>query len=400
MTSRDIVGFAGTALLEHRRRTVLSLLGVAIGATAVVFLTGLGEGARAFVQGEFETLGSNLVIVIPGKNETTGAFPGVGGVPNDLTLDDALALRRQLRGIRSVIPMSTATDLVSFRERRRQLAILGTTREFFSAMNLRASRGSLLPEGELERGASIAVLGNKAARELFQDRDPIGEVIRVGDARMRVIGVLAPRGTQMGRNMDDSIFAPAATVMQLFNRHSLARIMIELNAYADSEPVVDQVIAIMTDRHDEEDITCITQAAVMDSLGGILRTLTLAVGGIAAISLAVAGIGIMNVMLVSVSERTSEIGLLKAVGARGRDVLAVFLTESALLSAAGGIVGLGLGRSLLTLVEYLYPAIPATTPLWVVLSVLAMAISTGPIFGVLPAWRAMQLEPVSSLRRG
>lgn len=400
MTSRDIVGFAATALLEHRRRTLLSLLGVAIGATAVVFLTGLGEGARAFVQGEFETLGSNLVIVVPGKNETAGAFPGVGGVPNDLTLDDARVLQRELRGIQSVVPLSLATDLVSYRERRRQLAILGTTRDFFAVMNLELARGSLLPESDFERGAGVVVLGNQSARELFQDRDPIGEVVRVGDARMRVIGVLAERGTQLGQNIDDSVFAPVASVMQTFNRSSLARVLIELNAYADADGVAGQVIAIMADRHDEEDVTCITQAAVMDSLGGILRTLTLAIGGIAAISLAVAGIGIMNVMLVSVSERTPEIGLLKAVGARGRDVLAVFLTESALLSAAGGLVGLALGRAGLQLVEVVYPAIQATTPLWIVLAVLAMTISTGPLFGVLPAWRAMQLEPVSSLRKG
>ncbi|MDP6980885.1 MAG: ABC transporter permease [Myxococcota bacterium] len=400
MSGRDIVGFAANALLEHRRRTLLSLLGVAMGATAVVFLTGLGEGARLFVRGEFETLGSNLVVVLPGKNETAGALPGVGGVPNDLTIEDARALSRELRGARAVIPISTGTDLVSFRERRRQVAIVGTTRKFFDAMNLRVARGSFLPTAELGRGSSVAVLGNKAARELFQDRDPIGEVVRVGDARMRVIGVLASRGTQMGQNIDDMLFAPATTVMQLFNRSSLRRIMVQLNAYADADAMVEQIIAIMTERHDEEDVTCITQAAVMESLGGILRALTLAVGGIAAISLAVAGIGIMNVMLVSVSERTSEIGLLKAVGARGRDILAVFLIESALLSAMGGVLGLALGRSLLLLVSYLYPKVPATTPLWIVLSVLAMAISTGPLFGVIPAWRAMQLEPVASLRKG
>ncbi|MCP5039743.1 MAG: FtsX-like permease family protein [bacterium] len=400
MKGVDVVRFAATALLQHRRRTLLSLLGVAMGATAVVFLTGIGEGARLFVLDEFQSLGSNLVIVLPGKTETAGAFPGIGGVPNDLTLDDARALGRQLRGIRRVVPMSSATDMVSHRERRRQLIILGTTRDFFFAQNLRARRGSLLPEVDLDRGAAVAVLGHKAASELFRDENPIGKVVRIGDARMRVIGVLTERGTQMGQNIDDMVFAPVATVMQIFNRTSLFRIMIELNAYADADLIVDQVIAVMTDRHDEEDVTCITQAAVMDSLGGILQTLTMAVAGIAAISLAVAGIGIMNVMLVSVAERTSEIGLLKAVGARGNQVLAVFLTESALLSVAGGALGLALGRGLLEIVMWVYPAVPASTPLWVVVAVVVMAISTGPLFGVIPAWRAMHLDPVSALGKG
>ncbi len=400
MRATDVIRFSANALLQHRRRTMLSLLGVAIGVTAVVFLTGLGEGARGFVLAEFQSLGSNLVIVIPGKNETTGAFPGVGGVPNDLTLDDARALRRGLRGIRRVIPMTTATDIVSYRERRRQLGILGTTREFFYSQELHAERGSLLPESEFDRGAPVAVLGNKVARELFREDDPLGKVIRIGDARMRVIGVLASRGTQMGQNIDDTVFAPVASVMQVFNRTSLFRILIELNAYADADAIREQIIAVMIDRHEEEDITCITQAAVVDSLGGILQALSFAISGIGTISLAVAGIGIMNVMLVSVSERTPEIGLLKALGVSGNQVLAVFLTEAALLSTAGGAVGLAFGTGLLELVTIFYPSVPANTPAWAISSVLGLAMLTGPLFGVMPAWRAMRLDAVASLSGG
>lgn len=397
MKATDVVQFAANSLLQHRRRTLLSLLGVAMGATAVVFLTGLGDGARTFVLGEFKAIGSNLVIVMPGKTETTGMFPGFGGVPNDLTLDDANALRRRLRGIRRVIPMTSASDVVSHRQHRRRVTIIGTTRDFFRAQGLRAERGSLLPDAEFGRAAPVAVIGSKVARELFQERDPIGKVIRIGDARVRVIGVLTDRGTQMGMHVDDTVFAPVASVMQIFNRNSLFRILIEVNAHADADAVKQQIIAVIIDRHDEEDVTCVTQAAVLESLGGILRTLTLAIGGVGAISLAVAGIGIMNVMLVSVSERTSEIGLLKALGAKGNQVLAVFLTEAALLSTTGGLLGLAIGTSLLELLTVVYPKVPVSTPMWAMASTLALAMITGPMFGVMPAWRAMRMEPVTAL---
>jgi len=400
VSAGDIFAFAGNALLQHRRRTLLSLLGVAVGVTAVVFLTGLGEGARRYVMGQFASLGTNLVIVMPGKVETKGGLPGVGGVPNDLTLDDTLALQRGLRGARRIIPVSLANDTVSYKERRRQLIVVGTTPDFFPARQISIRLGRLLPESALDRGASVAVIGHTVAEELFKETEPIGEVIRVGDARMRVIGVIEERGQQMGQDVDQMVFAPVATVMRLFNRSSLFRILVELNVYGDAELVKQQVIDIIIDRHDEEDVTIISQDAILDSLGGILDALTMAVAGIGGISLVVAGIGIMNVMLVSVSERTAEIGLLKALGANRTQILSVFLTEAALLSMAGGAIGLGLGWASLQLLVSIYPAIPAAAPLWAVATVLALALVTGPIFGVLPALRAMRLDPVAALTRG
>jgi putative ABC transport system permease protein len=400
MSSGDVFAFAATALLQHRRRTLLSLLGVAVGVTAVVFLTGLGEGARRYVMNQFASLGTNLVIVLPGKVETKGGLPGVGGVPNDLTLDDALTLKRSLRGAKRVIPVSLANDTVSYQERRRQLIVVGTTPDFFPARQLEIRRGQLLPESALDRGAPVAVIGHTVAQELFRETDPIGEVLRVGDARMRVIGVIEERGQQMGQDVDQMVFAPVATVMRLFNRSSLFRIIIELNVYGDAELVKQQVIDVIIDRHDEEDVTIISQEAILDSLGGILDALTMAVAGIGGISVVVAGIGIMNVMLVSVSERTSEIGLLKALGANRQQVLSVFLTEAALLSMAGGAIGLGLGWAALQLLVTIYPAIPATPPVWAVATVLGLAVVTGPIFGVIPALRAMRMDPVSALTRG
>ncbi len=397
MNPLDILRIAFLALRQHRRRTFLSLLGVTIGVTAVVFLTGLAEGARRYVVNEFSALGSDILILIPGKTETTGAFPGVGKPPNDLTLDDARSLAHSLRGIRNVVPVAVGSDSVSFQERRRQVLIIGTSHGYMETRELSVARGRFLPDEEFHRGTPVAVLGSTLARELFAERNPVGEVIRVGGGRMRVIGVLAPRGEQMGQDVDDMVYAPVATVMQLFNRTSLFRVLIELETHTEVEGVKEQTRALIEERHEEEDITLLTQDAVLDSLAGVLQALTLALGGIGGISIAVAGIGIMNVMLVAVSERRAEVGLLKAVGAKQRQILAIFLTEATLLSSAGGVIGLALGWGTVKLVVFLYPTLPAATPLWAVAGVLGLAMATGPLFGVIPAWRASRLDPVTTL---
>lgn len=397
MTWADIIRFAANALGQHRRRSVLSLLGVVIGVVAVVSLTALGEGARRYVVDQFAALGNGLLVVIPGKTDTTGALPGVGGAPNDLTLEDARALGRQLQEVLRVVPITAGAATISRLERSRQALIVGTTRDFLRVRELAITRGRFLPEGEFERGAPVIVLGRKLAAELFEDREPIGEPVRVGDWRMRVIGLLARRGTQMGMDLDEAAMVPVATGLRMSNRESLMRVVLQLRPGADMALVKRKVIALMRDRHGEEDITCMSQDAVMSSLSSILRALTLALAGIAGISLSVAGIGIMNVMLVSVSERTAEVGLLKALGASGSQILLVFLSEAVLLSGAGGAVGLGLGWLLIEILVAIYPAVPASPPLWAVAAVVVVSLATGTLFGVLPAWRASRLDPVSAL---
>jgi putative ABC transport system permease protein len=395
----DLARFAWGAVVGHGLRSGLSLLGMGVGVAAVILLTALGEGARAYVAGQFASLGSNLLIVVPGKTETTGGLPGLGRPPNDLTLDDFEAVVRRLRQVERAAPISTATGAVSHGERRRQMAVIGTTSDFLEVRKLQIGRGLFLPPLEIGRGASVAVLGDRTARELFPGVDPVGQIVRVDEWRMRVIGVLAPRGTQMGLDVDDLIVIPVATAMRLFNRSSLFRMILEVRSYAGLEATAASVVQILKDRHGEEDVTVISQDSVVATLGSILRTLTLVLAAIASISLSVAGIGIMNVMLVSVSERTSEVGLLKALGVGRGQIVAAFLTEAVLLSVAGGLVGLGAGYLGVRVVVALYPDFPASPPLWAVGAAVLVALTVGVVFGVLPARRAARLDPIAALSR-
>lgn len=398
MTAGDLVAFATRAVRGHRVRTGLTLTGVAIGVAAVIVLTALGDGARRYVMAQFENLGSNMIAVVPGKTETTGAAAFMSVTTEDLTLADAEALGR-LPGVQRMAPMAMGSETVSHGRRSRQVAVLGSTGDFLEVRRLTLGRGRFLPPGELRRGPAVAVLGAAVARELFPSDDPLGKVVRVADVRARVIGVLAPQGTQLGLDLDEVAIVPVARAMRLFNRRSLYRVLLDVRAHADLETVKDRVLALMTERHGEEDVTVVTQDAVMSAFGRILRALTLALAAIAAVSLAVAGIGIMNVMLVSVAERTAEVGLLRAVGVGRAQVAAVFLAEAALLALAGGVLGLAVGGAAVWGLVALYPALPARPPLWAVASALGVAVAIGLVFGLLPARRAARLDPVSALGR-
>ena len=396
MSAADLFRFCLQALSGHRLRTMLSLLGMAIGVAAVITLTALGEGARLYVVDQFASIGSNLLIVVPGKTETTG-IPGVAAAANDLTLEDSRAIQRSIPEASKVAPFVIGTESVAHGSRRRQVAIVGSTRELLEVRRFALARGEFLPAEELRRGRPVVVLGAKAARELFPGEEPVGQVVRIGGWRMRVIGVLAPKGVQLGADVDESAVVPVATGMRMFDRRSLFRIMIQVRGGADLEVVKARVVRLLAERHGEEDITVLTQDAIVSTFSQILAALTLALGAIAAISLSVAGIGIMNVMLVSVSERTREVGLLRALGVRRRQVLAVFLTESALLSATGGLLGLAVGWAAVRVLVKIFPALPASPPVWAVAAALLLSLGVGIVFGLLPARRAARLDPVAAL---
>ena len=396
MALSELIAFAVGALRGHRLRTMLSVAGVAVGIAAVIALTALGEGARQYVVQEFSSLGSNLLIVIPGKVETTGMMP-FGGTVHDLTIDDYRAVTTRIPEVLRAAPLATGEETLRFGGKARSVPVIGTTEELVEVRRLRIGAGQFLPPGDPDRGGAEIVLGVKVAQELFGAESPLGRVVRLGEWRFRVVGVLEPRGRSLGFDFDDLVFVPVRTSMRIFNRSSLFRILVELPEDGDLEAGKEAVIELLAERHRAEDVTVITQDAVVNTLDSILGVLTLALAAIASVSLAVAGVGIMNVMLVAVSERRHEIGLLKALGASTTQILAVFITEAAVLSTFGGLVGLGAGWAAVVAFVQVYPTFPAATPAWAVVASLVMSMVVGMFFGVVPARRAAHLDPVEAL---
>lgn len=400
MSPRDLLAFSAGALRGHRLRTGLSLLGVAIGVASVVLLTSLGEGARLYVTGEFASLGTNLVIILPGKTETTGVTPFISGVTHDLTVEDGETILRRVRPVRRVAPLAFGTAPVRFGERSRDVAVIGTTADFLGVRNIRLQSGRYLPAGEAALGQKVCVIGAKVREELFGGRNPLGEAVRLGPERFRVVGVLAPRGMSIGMDLDDMVQVPVTAALRLFNQSSLFRILVEVRSNAEIPPAKAAIEALLRQRHGgAEDVTLLTQDSVLATFGRILGLLTAALAGIAAISLTVAGLGIMNVMLVAVSERTREIGLLKALGVTGRQIVAVFLVEAAILSTAGGAAGLAAAFAGAGILRHLFPSFPVQPPAWAVAAAVAVSLVVGLLFGAMPARRAARLDPIQALAR-
>ncbi|MEQ8231671.1 MAG: ABC transporter permease [Gammaproteobacteria bacterium] len=401
LSAPDALRLAGGALAANRRRSLLIGLATAIGVAAVVLLASLGEGAQRFVTGQFEALGTNLLVVMPGRNETTGGPPPVlGTTPRDLTIDDAYALT-QWRDIVDIAPVMVGNAPVSVASGlEREVNVLGTTASMETLRHLEVVQGRFLPAGDPKRGAAVCVLGEELREALFAGEAAVGRWVRVADRRFRVVGVLRDTGVSIGTDFDDLVIVPVASAQMLFDRESLFRIIAAVRPGADLAAASAAVHDIIAARHEgEDDVTVITQDSVVETLGRIVGTITLGVAAISGVSLAVAGILIMNVMLVAVTQRRAEIGLLKALGARTTDVRNLFLLEAVMLAAGGALAGLAVGLTGALAVGAWYPAFPVATPRWAMATAVGVAVVTGLVFGVVPARRAAALEAVDALSR-
>lgn len=395
----DTLRFATRAATGYPLRTFLMVLAMSIGVAAVVVLTALGDGARRYVVNEFASLGSNLVIVLPGRSETGGFNPvnAVTSTPRDLTAGDAQAITRAPAVLRTA-PITVGTSEAVFNGKLRDVTIVGTTADYLKLRRMALAQGRFLPAEA--PNAAVAVIGAKIQSELFGNQPALGQVLRIGDRRLRIIGVLGQSGQGLGMNADEVVILPVAVAQAMFDTNTLFRILVEARGRPQIEQARAQALEIVKARHDgEEDVTVITQDAVLQTFDRILGTLTYGVAGIAAISLAVAGILVMNVMLVAVAQRTNEIGLLKALGAEAGAIRNAFLAEAALLSASGALVGYLLGQLGAFALRAAVPTLPAYPPDWAVIAALLTALSTGLLFGVMPARRAAQFDPVQALAK-
>lgn len=398
MTPRDVLLLALGSVTAHRLRSALTVLGIVIGIASVVLLTSLGEGTRRAIVSEFSQFGTNLFAVTSGKIETHGIAGAVGGTTRPLTLADAEALRA-VPGVEKVVPVVFGTARVSSGERARDTFVYGATSDGPAVWKFEVRLGRFLPEMELERAMPVAVLGPKLKAELFGPANAVGQRIRIGGYRFLVIGVMAEVGQFVGLTLDDAVYVPVASAQQVFDHAHVMEIDALFTPGARPEPVIAGVKRVLTARHGgEEDFTVMTQGEMLDTFGRVFSVVSAAVAGIGAISLLVGAIGILTMMWIAVGERTAEIGLLKALGATRDDVRNLFLAEAALLSGAGGAVGIAAAVALGFLVRLALPAVPFETPPAYAAAALATAIGVGLLAGVVPARRAAALDPVENLR--
>lgn len=397
MLLRDVIRFTAQSVLAQRMRSALTALGLGIGVAAVVLLTSIGAGINLYIVEQFTQFGTNTIAVQPGKASTFGISAGVLNSVRPLSLQDAEALKRAPYVLHSVPAVSGAAS-VKARGRERTVNVFAVGPQFDQAFKFHVSRGSFLPNDDLERPRAVAVLGARVYSELYGSANPLNDRIRIGGDRYRVVGVMEPKGDMLGIDLDDTVYIPAASGLALFNREGLH----EIDILYDERAPVDEVIAgikrILLARHGGEDFTIIDQQQMLDVLGSIIGVLTFGIAVLGGISLLVGGVGIFTIMTIAVRERTPEIGLLRAIGAKRRRILQLFLGEAVLLAGLGGIAGLLVGLGIVAVVNLTIPAMPAQiAPVYVVLAE-TIAVIIGLIAGVLPAHRAAALEPLEALR--
>lgn len=397
MLARDNVSFALSAVQSQPMRSSLTALGIAVGIAAVVLLTSLGTGLQRFVLEQFTQFGTNLLQVTPGLKTTLGMSGSMINSVRPLSLDDAAALAL-LPHVRAVNPSLFGNVEVEGGGHTRRALANGVGAAMPEVWRFEVAQGRFLPPDDPRTPRAFAVLGHTLWRELYGDRNPLGEIVRIGGDRYRVIGVMAKKGQFLGFDLDDAIYVPVGRALELFDRTGLMQIDVLYTSEAVAADVTAGVRRTLIARHGSEDCTITAQQQMLDVLGSVLGVLTFAVAALGGISLVVGGIGILTIMTIALRERTGEIGLLRAIGATRAQLRWLFLGEAATLAAIGGTTGLLLGLAAAWLLHAFVPAMPVAVTGWQILLAEGVSLAIGLGAGVLPAHRAARLDPIEALR--
>ncbi|GAB3278055.1 ABC transporter permease [Actinocorallia lasiicapitis] len=391
MKPAELFRIAAEALRVNRMRSLLTMLGVIIGVWAVVALVSIGGGAKQMVQDEIEGLGSNIIFVVPGEI-------GFGSAPavSTMDLDDAAALRRLVGDTRVT---STLTSSATVRAGREEVyaTLAGTDENVAKVFARPLARGRYLSKIDVETRRRVVVLGSQTAENLFGDVDPLGRQVAISGGRFRVVGVYAQVGQTFGQSRDTEVQIPLTTAQRLLNTGRVDFMAVRAPTAAAVDGLQTSLVDTLSARHPEDKFSAVTQTQLLGTIGKVLGALTGVLAAIAAISLLVGGVGVSNIMLVSVRERTKEIGLRKAMGARQRDILVQFLVEAILLTTIGGVIGIALGVGTAVAIAQITP-VPAVVSWWSPLLAFFVSAGVGVFFGVVPARRAGRLDPVTALR--
>ena len=397
MKFQDLFIFSSYSVVSQKMRSFLTSLGIAIGVVCVIFLTGLGQGLQTFIISQFTQFGSNIISISPGKTETMGMPLGIFGTVKPLTFEDAEALER-LPVIDVAVPVSGGSGEIEYGERMRRSMVVGTGADYDVIVDAKDMLGEFLPHDNPKSPRSLAVLGPKMRDELFGDANPLGELVRVNSERFRVIGVLPPKGDFLGFDLDDAIYIPMAKFQSMFNVNNFQELdVVHYERYATEEAVAS-IKRLMIDRHGSEDVTIVTQANMLETLEDIMKWLKFTVAAFGGISLLVGGVGIFTIMTVAVNERTSEIGVLRAVGASQKKIRDVFLLESIFLAILGALLGLSIGFAAVYIALIFFPDMPIAIAWDYIVYAVFISLAIGLIAGFLPARAAAQLDPVEALR--